>query len=129
LPHEAEWSLPVHPLQLYFLLAAAVTVMVLHWQRGQGGYPGYIQLLFYALFFGATTMLEQFRQNSLALNNLLAPAAAALAGGLLVGVGAQHTTVPKPSFTASAEMHSGRSHDAAGVADLTEPPIGRGELS
>ncbi|MFQ5668836.1 MAG: prolipoprotein diacylglyceryl transferase family protein [Candidatus Binatia bacterium] len=86
MPRTAQVSLPVHPLQLYFLLAALLIFGILLWQQRRGvPYPGSPQLLFYALFFGSTALLEPLRQNSLTLNNWLAPAAAVVAAGLLLG--------------------------------------------
>ncbi|MFQ5667631.1 MAG: hypothetical protein ACE5I7_14560, partial [Candidatus Binatia bacterium] len=76
---------PVHPLQLYLLLAAALTPACLLWQRRRAPYAGYPQLLFYVLFFGSTALLEPLRANYLTLNNWLAPAAAVVAAGLLLG--------------------------------------------
>jgi phosphatidylglycerol:prolipoprotein diacylglycerol transferase len=84
-PHEARASLPVHPLQIYFLIAALLTLILLVWQRRRASYPGYIQLVFYALFFSSTAALEPLRQNYLTLNNWLCPVAAAVAGGVLLG--------------------------------------------
>lgn len=78
-------SLPVHPLQLYFLMSAALMVLILLWPKRRTPYPGYPQLLSYALFFGSTAILEPFRENFLTLNNLLNPAAAVAAVGMLFG--------------------------------------------
>jgi phosphatidylglycerol---prolipoprotein diacylglyceryl transferase len=84
-PRAARTSLPVHPLQLYFLSAAVLTLVLLVWQRRRVLYPGYIQVLFYTLFFGSTAVLEPLRQNYLTLNNWLCPIAAVVAGGVLLG--------------------------------------------
>jgi len=81
----AKFSHPVHPLQLYFLVAAALTFALLLWQQGRRHLPGYIQLLFYGLFFGSTAALEPFRQNPLTLNSCIVPAAALVAAALLFG--------------------------------------------
>ncbi len=93
----AEASLPVHPLQLYFVVAAAVTLAILRWPSVRSsrspalsrespgvraGYPGERQLLFHTLFFGSTALLEPLRENYLTLNNWLAAAAALVAAGL-----------------------------------------------
>jgi phosphatidylglycerol---prolipoprotein diacylglyceryl transferase len=84
-PRAARASLPVHPLQLYFLIAALLTLVLLVWQHRRASYPGYTQLLFYTLFFGSTAVLEPLRQNYLTLNNWLCPVAAVVAGGVLLG--------------------------------------------
>jgi phosphatidylglycerol:prolipoprotein diacylglycerol transferase len=84
IPLDATMSLPVHPLQLYFVLAAGVTFVALLALRG-GSYVGHVQIVFYALFFGSTALLEPLRQNYLTLNNWLAPIATAVAAGVLVG--------------------------------------------
>jgi len=84
-PPTAAASLPVHPLQLYFLSAAVLTLLVLVWQRPRAPYPGYLQLLFYLFFFGSTAALEPLRENYLTLNNWIAPGAAAVAAGILAG--------------------------------------------
>lgn len=85
IPMGAQRSLAVHPLQLYFLLAAVVTAGILFWQQRRVAWPGRVQLLFYVLFFGSTAALEPLRENYLTLNNWLAPFAAVLATGALVG--------------------------------------------
>lgn len=90
IPPSAQSSLPVHPLQLYFLLAALVTLGVLLWQGRRAWYPGSTQFLFYFLFFGTTALLEPLRENYLTLNNWLTPIAAMIAGGVLVGQGLAH---------------------------------------
>jgi prolipoprotein diacylglyceryltransferase len=77
--------LPVHPLQLYFLIAALLTLAILLWQRRRAPYPGYLQLLFYTLFFGTTAALEPLRENYLTLNHWLAPVAMVIAAGVLFG--------------------------------------------
>lgn len=76
-PAAAPTSLPVHPLQLYFLLASAATCLYLLW-RSRDAEPGSQQLLFYTLFFASTALLEPIRENSLTLNNWLVPVAATL---------------------------------------------------
>jgi len=80
-PPDATLSLPVHPLQLYFLAAAALTLGVLLRQQRRPHAPGSTQLLFYLLFFGSTAILEPLRQNALTFNNWLAPAAALICVG------------------------------------------------
>lgn len=76
-PPGAPQSLPVHPLQLYFLVAAAVTFVILLWWQRRPHASGTVQPLFYLLFFGTTAALEPLRENSLTFNNWLAPAATA----------------------------------------------------
>jgi prolipoprotein diacylglyceryltransferase len=84
-PRGAAASLPVHPLQLYFLLAAAVTAGVVVWLQRRAAFAGQVQLVFYALFFSSTALLEPLRQNSLTLNNWLCPIAAVAFAGVLAG--------------------------------------------
>jgi phosphatidylglycerol:prolipoprotein diacylglycerol transferase len=86
IPSTAEASLPVHPLQLYFLLAAVTSgAIVLKLQR-RNAFPGSVQLVFYTLFFASTACLEPLRENFLTLNNWLAPLLTVIAGGLLLGL-------------------------------------------
>jgi len=84
IPPGARSSLPVHPLQLYFLLAAMCMFGLLVWQQRRAQYPGHVQLLFYTLFFGSTAALEPLRQNYLTLNNWITSTVAAIAGGVLL---------------------------------------------
>ncbi len=85
IPPNADVSLPVHPLQLYFLLSALLILVVLLRQRRGTLYPGYVQLVFYTLFFASTSVLEPLRENYLTLNNWLSPACALAASGVLIG--------------------------------------------
>ncbi len=78
IPEAAERSLPVHPLQIYFLVAAAASFALVAWRLRAPHRPGSVQLLFYALFLSTTAALEPLRANSLTLNNWLAPVGAAL---------------------------------------------------
>lgn len=80
---DAAASLPVHPLQLYFLLAAMGTFLLVEQQRRRCRPAGQLQLLFYALFFGSTALLEPFRQNRLTLNLTLTVAASLVAVAML----------------------------------------------
>ncbi len=84
-PVDAPTSLPVHPLQLYFLVAAVATLMVLTWLGRQRPRPGLLQLLFYTLFFGTTALLEPLRQNHLTLNTWMVSIAAVIAASVLFG--------------------------------------------
>jgi phosphatidylglycerol:prolipoprotein diacylglycerol transferase len=84
-PRGASASLLVHPLQLYFLLAAAVTAGVVVWLQRRAAFAGQVQLVFYALFFASTALLEPLRQNSLTLNSWLCPIAAVAFAGVLAG--------------------------------------------
>jgi phosphatidylglycerol:prolipoprotein diacylglycerol transferase len=79
----ASRSLPVHPLQLYFLLAALVAFVILLHQRRRSPFPGHAQALWYLLFFGSTALLEPLRQNHLTLNGYLAPSGALVAAVVL----------------------------------------------
>ncbi|MBX3025424.1 prolipoprotein diacylglyceryl transferase [bacterium] len=83
-PPGAATSLPVQPLQLYFLGAAAFTFAVLLWLERRSPPLGMLQVAFFASFFLTTAVLEPLRENFLTLNQLLAPVAAA--GSILVGV-------------------------------------------
>ena len=85
LPRDAALSLPMHPLQLYFAIAAAVTLVVVLLVRRRTVSPGRPQLIFYALFFTTTALLEALRANYLTLNNLIAPAASIVSVGILLG--------------------------------------------
>ena len=49
---EDQWSLPVHPLQLYFVAAAALLLGVLILFRHSRWQPGRVQIIFYLAFFG-----------------------------------------------------------------------------
>jgi phosphatidylglycerol---prolipoprotein diacylglyceryl transferase len=84
LSSSADWSLSVHPLQLYLCLAALAILVILVLAKGHGE-PGMRQLAFYALFFGSTAALEPMRANFLTLNNILAPTAAIITAGWLIG--------------------------------------------
>ncbi len=96
----ASASLPVHPLQLYFLLAAGITLAIVLWQQRRARFAGSVQLVFYAFFFGSTALLEPLRQNYLTLNNWLAPVAAVLAAGVLL----RRTLVYSPAAPAPARV-------------------------
>jgi prolipoprotein diacylglyceryltransferase len=98
IPADAAFSLPVHPLQLYFLAAAGATLAIILWQQRQALSAGTLALLFYTLFFSSTALLEPFRQNQLTLNNWIVPGAAALAACLLLARG---ITLSKPSSTSA----------------------------
>jgi phosphatidylglycerol:prolipoprotein diacylglycerol transferase len=93
---DARASLPVHPLQLYFLGAALVTLAILLRESPRPQPPGKLQLLFYVLFFSTSTLLEPFRQNYLTLNNIVVRTATLIAAGVLVG-GRIHGSVRLPS--------------------------------
>jgi prolipoprotein diacylglyceryltransferase len=69
-------SLRVHPLQLYFLVAALLSFLVLLSLQKRQFRPGRVQLVFYLLFFAGTAVIEPLRQNVLTLNNIVAPLAA-----------------------------------------------------
>jgi prolipoprotein diacylglyceryltransferase len=98
------WSLPVHPLQLYFLIAAVTTLAVILRYKRRAPRSGHLQLLFYALFFATTAAFEPFRENHLTLNQWLAPTLAILAVGLLAGraLSAGHPVLQKAKIPPSA---------------------------
>lgn len=75
----AAQSLPVHPLQLYFLGAAVAMLAVLGLLVRKGYTPGELRLTFYGLFFGSTMLLEPLRANHLTLNGWLVAAGTLLA--------------------------------------------------
>ena len=73
----AQSSLLVHPLQLYFVGAAGALFLIVTFLRNsRSSAPGQLQLIFYLLFFASTAALEPLRQNTLTLNQYLAPVAA-----------------------------------------------------
>jgi phosphatidylglycerol:prolipoprotein diacylglycerol transferase len=82
-------SLPVHPLQLYFALAAlAVTVILLGWQRRKT-YDGQLLLLYLALHEPAKAALEGFRAEASLGPPLLSLALGLCAAGVLFARAAQ----------------------------------------
>ncbi len=101
IPAAAGQSLPVHPLQLYFVTAAAATTAALFWIRRHQLPPGRGQLIFYALFFGTTAFLEPLRASPLTLNGLLVPAASLGAAGLILGQILANGTAMEPTVGAS----------------------------
>jgi prolipoprotein diacylglyceryltransferase len=84
IPADAPASLPVHPLQLYFIAAAVLTLLALLWHQRRHSAPGSTQLLFHCLFFGSTVLLEPFREEVLILNQWLCATAAVGAAGVLL---------------------------------------------
>jgi phosphatidylglycerol:prolipoprotein diacylglycerol transferase len=86
IPVDAPASLPVHPLQLYFLLAAVAIFAVLVFLGRHSPAPGLLQVVFYLLFFGSTALIEPFRETHLTLNRMLAPAAFGIAATLLLAI-------------------------------------------
>jgi phosphatidylglycerol---prolipoprotein diacylglyceryl transferase len=70
----ADRSLPVHPLQLYFvLLGGLLYVMGTHWQERKR-FDGQVCTDSYLLFFGGTFFLELLRPKPLHLNLVLTAA-------------------------------------------------------
>jgi phosphatidylglycerol:prolipoprotein diacylglycerol transferase len=82
---EANVSLPTHPLQLYFLGAALLTIAILLLLQRRNPLPGRVVLVSTVLFFGTTAAIEPFRANRLILNEWLVCAVAVVSVGLLVG--------------------------------------------
>ncbi len=82
---EASASLPVHPLQLYFVAAAVLQASVLLVLRRRQLPAGQLLLVSCALFFGTTAAIEPFRANRLILNERLVTAAAIVSAGMLLG--------------------------------------------
>jgi len=77
-------SLPVHPLQLYFIFGALLTAAAVRWvqRRHKPGEPQLVCALFY---FGSTAVLEPLRVNHVTVNHWLAPAAVMVSAFLLTG--------------------------------------------
>lgn len=84
IPVDAPASLPVHPLQLYFLLAAVVILGLVVLVGRHSPAPGASQILFYLLFFASTALIEPFRQTHLTLNRILAPTATSMAASAML---------------------------------------------
>jgi phosphatidylglycerol:prolipoprotein diacylglycerol transferase len=61
LPVGATRSLPVHPLPLYFTLAALGIAMLLLWLRSRKRYDGQLALLLLFLFSASSALLEPLR--------------------------------------------------------------------
>ncbi len=118
IPETAQASLPVHPLQLYFVGAAVLILLILVRHRGRDAAPGHTQLLFYALFFASTAALELLRQNRLTLNSWLVPVAAAVAAGTLVGrtLASQEPGNQRGAPKVRGEASGGRRSLRAGVS-------------
>jgi prolipoprotein diacylglyceryltransferase len=116
----APLSLPVHPLQLYFLIAAVMTFGVVLALQSRVVAPGLVQIAFYVLFFSTTALLEPCRQNYLTLNNWLAPAATLGCAYLLLAVG-----MPRPFRGGRADTKP-VGHATAGGD--TETPRNDGEI-
>ena len=73
---DAARSLPVHPLQAYFVAAALLCLLAS--MIGRDRAEGTSQLAFYSLFFVSTAVLEPLRENPLTLNRIVVwPLAAA----------------------------------------------------
>jgi len=79
IPATAEASLPTHPLQLYFLGAASLALVLMIGVLWIDGRPGLTYRTFFAVFFATTLLLEPLRANQLTLNNHLALGATVLA--------------------------------------------------
>ncbi len=70
LPATSPHPLPVHPLQLYLLLASLGTLAaLLVYERCRLYREGDLPWLFFLLFFGSTALLEPLRANPLSLNH------------------------------------------------------------
>ena len=61
LAHDASHSLPVHPLPLYFSLAALSMAVLLTWIQRRKSYDGQVALWFFFLFSLTSTLLEPLR--------------------------------------------------------------------
>ena len=84
-PRNAPRSLPVHPLQLYFLVAALGAYVVLRVCRTRGWPPGRLQLISYTMFFSTTALLEPLRANPLHLNMIIVQSGSAVCIAWLIG--------------------------------------------
>ena len=65
IPPEARFSLPVHPLQVYFVLAALSLGLFLLWFRRHRSYAGESLLIFIAIYAFAKIALETLRERTL----------------------------------------------------------------
>jgi phosphatidylglycerol:prolipoprotein diacylglycerol transferase len=98
LPSDAPGSLPVHPLQLYFMFSAiAILIAILCVRSRFHAVPGGIQLLSYALFFLTSAGLELFRENLLTLNSVFLPTASLVSIACLVSLHRLQRTRPLAS--------------------------------
>jgi prolipoprotein diacylglyceryltransferase len=115
-PH-AEFSLPVQPLQLYFVLAAAATVGILFWLQRRHVAPGGVQLAFYLLFFTTTAFLEPIRANYLTVNNIIVPAACVAAAVILL----RNLMVPLESVCAPTGVNIGGKRQWTSASGVSSP--------
>jgi phosphatidylglycerol---prolipoprotein diacylglyceryl transferase len=83
-------SLPVHPLELYFGLAALGVMAFLLWLRRRQRYDGELILVFFVLDGTAKFLLEFLRFNYAAHLQWMAIGPAVVAGVTLLAVGAAH---------------------------------------
>jgi phosphatidylglycerol:prolipoprotein diacylglycerol transferase len=60
-PRDAEWSIPVHPLQIYFALAGLGIAAYLVWLWPRRRYGGQLALRFIVLFAASSAALEFLR--------------------------------------------------------------------
>jgi phosphatidylglycerol:prolipoprotein diacylglycerol transferase len=77
-------SLPVHPLQIYFVLSAVAILVGLLLMEAFGAPRGVRQHSFFVTFFGSMALLEALRQNYLTINNWILWPAAMVSGFFLV---------------------------------------------
>jgi phosphatidylglycerol:prolipoprotein diacylglycerol transferase len=110
---DAHASLPVHPLQVYFMLAALIMFAIVGWYQRVRREPGSVQLLFYALFFTTSAVLEPFRQNYLTLNTWLAPIAATVSAGVFAGRILGQRQAPRAGVVAHDKVRDSRMTRAA----------------
>jgi prolipoprotein diacylglyceryltransferase len=60
-PHDS-WSLPVHPLQVYFGLTGVLITVLATWMLPRRRYPGQVALVGLLVFSASAYWLEPFRQ-------------------------------------------------------------------
>ena len=60
-PGDAEWSAPVHPLQLYFTAAGLAIMALGWWLDARKRYDGEVALMALLVFSASNAFLEQFR--------------------------------------------------------------------
>jgi len=93
----AQYSLPVHPLQLYFvLLGLLMYVFGVYWQRTKR-FDGEVWANVYMLFFGGTFLLEFARAAPLHLNLMLTSLTVALTA--VLAARARHTQIRTAPLT------------------------------
>jgi prolipoprotein diacylglyceryltransferase len=89
IPFDAAASLPVHPLQVYFLLLALALGILALWWLARRAYDGQLVLLFLALHEGGKALLEPLRQPPVPQLEVVSAAVAVAASLTLLAVWAR----------------------------------------